>query len=129
MSKPINHLWQCTLYDTLTGYPYADSRVYRTKEEAEKRAKRMTYWEDDYVQHWATVHSVNACWQLDKLKLKNENDKLRKLVRGLDYCLSSRRRFVSCERCPLYDVTDVNIEPKCMRMMRELGIEVDDERT
>ena len=59
---------------------------------------------------------------------ENENAELRKLVRGLDYCLS-RRKFVSCERCPLYDVTDVNIEPKCVRMMRELGIEVDDERT
>lgn len=127
MSKPINHLWQCMLYDTLTDYPYADSRVYRTKEDAEKRAKRMTYWEDDYVQHWATVHSVNACWQLDKLETedaKAENEKLRLLVRGLDYCLS-RRKFVSCERCPLYDVTDVNIEPKCDLMMRELGIEVE----
>ena len=59
---------------------------------------------------------------------ENENAELRKLARGLDYCLS-RRKFVSCERCPLYDVTDVNIEPKCVRMMRELGIEVDDERT
>lgn len=58
-------LWQCTLFDTLTDYPYADSRVYRTKEDAEKRAKRMTYWEDEYVHHWATVHSVKACWRED----------------------------------------------------------------
>ena len=54
---------------------------------------------------------------------KAENEKLRLLVRGLNYCLSSRRKFVSCERCPLYDVTDVNIEPKCDLMMRELGID------
>ena len=52
---------------------------------------------------------------------ENENTELRKLVRGLDYCLS-RRKSVSCERCPLYDVTDVNAEPKCDLMMKELGI-------
>lgn len=55
-------LWQCTLFDSLTDYPYADSRVYRTKDEAERRAERMTY-EDDYVEHWATVHPIQACWK------------------------------------------------------------------
>jgi len=58
-------LWQCTLFDNLTDHPYADSRVYRTKEDAEKRAKRMTYWENECVHHWATVHSVKACWGED----------------------------------------------------------------
>ena len=58
-------LWQCTLYDSLTDYPYADRRVYRTKEEAEKRAKRMTYTDDD-IEYWATVHPVKACWKEDE---------------------------------------------------------------
>lgn len=57
-------LWQCTLYDDLTDYPYADWRVYLTKEEAEKRAKRMTYT-DDGVRHWASVHQVKGCWKED----------------------------------------------------------------
>ena len=62
MSTP---LWQCTLYDDLTDYPYADWHVYRTKEEAEKRAERMTY-EDEYVRHWANVYKVTGCWKEDK---------------------------------------------------------------
>lgn len=55
-------LWQCTLYDDLTDYPYADWKVYTTREDAERRAKRMTY-EDDYVRHWATVHQLEGCWE------------------------------------------------------------------
>jgi hypothetical protein len=62
-------------------------------------------------------------------RLQGENTKLRELVHGLNYCCSSRRKFVSCERCPLYDVTAVNIEPKCDLMMRELGIEVKTDET
>lgn len=58
-------LWQCTLYDSLTDYPYPDSRVYRTREEAEKRAKRMTYM-DDGVRCWARVRPVKACWKEDE---------------------------------------------------------------
>lgn len=54
---------------------------------------------------------------------KAENEKLRLLVLGLDYCSNRFKRQVSCERCPLYDVTDVNLEPKCVRMMRELKID------
>ena len=54
---------------------------------------------------------------------KAENAKLRKLVRGLDYC-SDELNSAECERCPLYDPADPVLEPKCVRMMRELGIEV-----
>lgn len=80
-------LWQCTLYDTLTDYPYADWRVYRTREEAERRAKRMTY-EDDYVEHGASVHKVTGCWKepdsdgvpVHVGDVMDENAKLRELV-------------------------------------------------
>lgn len=69
---------------------------------------------------------INASLLNENEQLKDENAKLRKLVRGLDYCSAGRKRsLVSCERCPLYDVTDVNIEPKCVLMMREMGIEAD----
>ena len=51
-----------------------------------------------------------------------ENDKLRKLVRGLDYC-SDELNSAECERCPLYDPADPILEPKCVRMMRELKID------
>ena len=56
-------LWQCTLYDQFTDYPYADTRVYRTREEAEKRAERMTGIDEDGIDYWASVHPVKACWK------------------------------------------------------------------
>ena len=56
-------------------------------------------------------------------KLQAENVKLRELVRGLDYC-SDELNSAECERCPLYDPADPVLEPKCVRMMRELRIEV-----
>ena len=58
-------LWQCTLYDDLSECPYTDARVYRTREEAEKRAERMTDIEDG-IEYWATVHPVMACWKEDE---------------------------------------------------------------
>ena len=58
-------LWQCTLFDSLTDYPYSDRRVYCTKEEAEKRARRMTHM-DDGIEYWATAHPVKACWKEDE---------------------------------------------------------------
>lgn len=54
---------------------------------------------------------------------KAENEKLRLLVRGLDYC-SDELNSAECERCPLYDPADSILEPKCVRMMREMGIEM-----
>ena len=53
--------------------------------------------------------------------LKAENAKLRELVRGLDYC-SDELNSAECDRCPLHDATDENLEPKCVRMMREMKI-------
>ena len=58
-------LWQCTLYDDCTEYGHADKKIYRTREEAEKRAERMTDIEDG-IEYWATVHPVMACWKEDE---------------------------------------------------------------
>ena len=58
-------LWQCTLYDDCTEYGYADKKIYRTREEAEKRAERMTSTEDG-IDYWAYVHEVEACWKEDE---------------------------------------------------------------
>lgn len=55
-------LWQCEFYDDLSECPYTDERVYRTREEAEKRAERMTFT-DDGIDYWATVSPVRACWK------------------------------------------------------------------
>ena len=53
----------------------------------------------------------------------DENAKLRELVRGLNYC-SDELNSAECERCPLDDLADPDLEPKCVRMMDEMGIEV-----
>ena len=58
-------VWQCVLYDDLTDYPYADGYVYRRREDAEKRAKRITYV-DDGVRHWVTVRKLITCWEVDE---------------------------------------------------------------
>lgn len=58
----------------------------------------------------------------DTADIRVENAKLRKLVHGLDWC-SEELNNVECERCPLYDPADPDLEPKCVRMMWELGIE------
>ena len=58
-------LWQCTLYDDLFDYAYTDDRVYATREDAEKRAKRMTGTDENGVHHWASVHEVRGCWKED----------------------------------------------------------------
>ena len=55
------------------------------------------------------------------MRLQAENAKLRELVRGLDYC-SDELNSAECDRCPLHDATDENLEPKCVRMMREMKI-------
>lgn len=55
-------------------------------------------------------------------ELKAENEKLRLLVRGLDYC-SDELSSAECDKCPLHDPSDPNLEPKCVRMMRDLGID------
>ena len=55
-------LWQCTLYDDCTEYGYADKKIYRTREEAEKRAERWTETVHG-IEYWATVHPVMACWK------------------------------------------------------------------
>ena len=51
---------------------------------------------------------------------KAENEKLRLLVRGLDYC-SEEMNYSDCEKCPLGD-DDESLRPTCVRMMEELGI-------
>lgn len=52
----------------------------------------------------------------DIADLKEENDKLRSLVRGLDYC-SDELSSAECDKCPLHDPAYPNLEPKCVRMM------------
>lgn len=65
--------------------------------------------------------------QLDASKLEYENDKLRALVRGLNWCTENPDGpRVDCERCPLGVVDGEPLELMCEKMMRELGIEVDE---
>lgn len=100
-------LYGVTRYDDLIDLPVEDGCVYLTREAAQRRADRMTY-EDDGVKHWATVHSLDPCWDVlvcgpfdedksdwvrfidyaGKIKQKRdgartENAKLRQLIRDI----------------------------------------------
>ena len=58
------------------------------------------------------------------MKLRNENAKLRKLARGLNWCTENAKiPSAECEHCPLGDTEDGELS--CEKLMRELGIEVD----
>lgn len=58
-------------------------------------------------------------------RLYDENDKLRELVCGLNWCTESPDGpRVDCEHCPLGVVEGKPLELACEVMMRELGVEV-----
>lgn len=60
--------------------------------------------------------------------LDDENAKLRKLARGLNWCTENAKvPSAECERCPLGDTFFECGELSCERLMRELRIEVEDE--
>ena len=59
-------------------------------------------------------------------ELEEENDKLRKLARGLNWCTENAKvPSAECERCPLGDTFYECGELSCEKMMRELGIKED----
>lgn len=58
-------------------------------------------------------------------ELESENQKLRKLAQGLNWCTENTDGpRVDCERCPLGTIEGRPLELTCENMMRELGIEV-----
>ena len=70
------------------------------------------------------AHDMGVLRQ-ENAELKTENTKLRKLVRGLNWCTESPDGpRVDCERCPLGVVNGEPLELMCEKMMHELGIEV-----
>ena len=58
------------------------------------------------------------------IELEDENAKLRKLARGLNWCTENAKvPSAECEHCPLGDTEDGELS--CEKLMRELGIEED----
>ena len=58
---------------------------------------------------------------MSRLLTENENESLRELVSGLEYCAQGH----VCDCCPLYDPSGTN-RRRCESLERELGIEVDE---
>lgn len=58
-------VYVCECFDSLCdiGKSCMDGRAYRTREAAERRARRLTYEDCDGVRHWACVHELEACWE------------------------------------------------------------------
>ena len=67
------------------------------------------------------LRQENADWEDKYRALVAENDKLRKLVSGLEYCV---RASVCDYCCPLYDPSGTD-HRRCESLERELRIEVD----
>lgn len=64
--------------------------------------------------------------EADNASLRTENERLRELVIGLDYCTRNHQHCCVCgERCPLHDANEP-YECRSGRMMSELGIETKD---
>lgn len=60
-----------------------------------------------------------------RFQLEAENAKLRELVQGLWYCTGNENKAL-CEGCPLGVVEGDRLALACEKLMRELGVEVDD---
>lgn len=63
-------VYVCDLWDDYCdfGEHYTDNRCYLHREDAEKRAKRMTHDDDDCIGHYAMVMELDACWKQDDSK-------------------------------------------------------------
>lgn len=116
-------IYVCDLWDGLCdlGEHYYDNRCYKSIEDAEKRAERMTYTDGDYIEHYATVDELEACWEPEDaerllaqrnasqsayLNERQENAKLRKtlkaLMTGTNVELCSGRDAPQCRECSMH---------------------------
>ena len=75
------------------------------------------------------VHNLPCEQVSDRItEFEEENAKLRKLARGLNWCTENAKvPSAECERCPLGDTFFECGELSCEKLIRELGIEVEDE--
>ena len=60
----MSHVYVCEFYDDLCdiGESYLDSRCYLTRENAERRAARLTSTDHDGIRTLASVKELTACW-------------------------------------------------------------------
>lgn len=118
--KPMPEYWE--LYQEVTHlHGYLD----KLKAENDKLKMERDYWHTEQARAsyaWSKAFKRSYMSKHEITTLKDENKKLRALVRGLDYC-SDELNSAECDRCPLHDPSDPNFEPKCVRMMRDLGID------
>ena len=72
------------------------------------------------------VHNLPCEQVSDRItEFEEENAKLRKLARGLNWCTENAKvPSAECERCPLGDTFFECGELSCEKLIRELGIEV-----
>ena len=83
----------------------------------------MREFNDRMAEHCGTKDCPSLVAYINKIE--TESAKLRKLVRGLNWCTESTDGpRVDCERCPLGVGDGEPLELMCEKMMRELGIEV-----
>ena len=124
-------VYVCDTWDSLCdiGEHSIDRYCYRTRDDAEKRAARLTYT-DDCVSYYAQVIELEARWKPgadETLSVwQAENAKLRKLAGAL---LTSHEKMCTqrghCFGCTFfYEEVKACPYAKISRTLRELGIEV-----
>ena len=74
------------------------------------------------------IHNLPCEQVSDRIaELESENAKLRKLARGLNWCTENAKvPSAECEHCPLGDTFFERGELSCEKLMRELGVEVEE---
>ena len=90
-------------------------------------SRHITELEDENAE-WKKAMDFQAlelgCMTDNRDILYLENEKLRKLARGLNWCTENAKvPSAECEHCPLGDTEDGELS--CEKLMRELGIEAE----
>ena len=73
---------------------------------------------------YKSVCRFNEELHADLEKYRTENEKLRELVKALNWCIDNGSNELGCDGCPLPQSSKRECE--CEIRMRELGIEVDE---
>lgn len=97
----------------------ANADLQELKAENEKLRSECDYWRVEQVHAYSNWEDTYKY----AVKLKDENAKLRELVKAFDWCTEHFDLQNRCDKCPL-EQSD-KLTPECEVRMRELGIGVD----
>ena len=96
----MSHVYVCEVCDDLCdiGESYLDQRCYLTREDAEKRAARLTSTDRYGVRTWATVKELTVCYKPDvgTCEVEYYDDGVDEGMDGEWYAYAPPTWFLSC---------------------------------